>query len=206
MRLKRFDSCWSLIVFLDLIKHNSCGHSKPLAHLLCSSHRKFYQLFCFKTHGKSVHNFPPCFVFLCIYSCVLVLSLWYFMFSPMENPGLPIWILVFVNVVTVSFPLFIYLFVFYSQLKFDLKDGNWRICEQTRLFNHFMFKNEIRLKIKSDERFLAKWRIHKIAIGNHVWELRLKRTFFNRQRGKAKKKIEIFKTLLKTSSEISQFL
>ena len=119
MRLKRFDCCWSLIVFLDLIKHNSCGHSKPLAHLLCSSHRKFFQLFCFKTHGKSVHNFPPCFVFLCIYSCVLVFSLWYFMFSPMGNPGLPIWILVLVNVVTVSF-FFIF---FYSQLKFDLKDG-----------------------------------------------------------------------------------
>ena len=106
VRLKRFDCCWSLIVFLDLIKHNSCGHSKPLAHLLCSSHRKFYQLFCFKTHGKSVHNFPPCFVFLCIYSCVLVFSLWYFMFSPMGNPGLPIWILVLVNVVTVSISFF----------------------------------------------------------------------------------------------------
>lgn len=186
MRLKRFDCCWSLIVFLDLIKHNSWGHSKPSAHLLCSSHRKFYQLFCFKTHGKSVHNFPPCFVFLCIYSCVLVFSLWYSMFSPMGNPGLPIWILVLVNVVTVSF--FFFFFFFYSQLKFDLKDGNWRICEQKKLFNYFMFKNEIKLKIKSDERFLAKWRIHKIGRGNHVWELRLKRTFFNRQRGKMKKK------------------
>ena len=64
---------------------------------------------------------------------------------------------------------------------------NWRICEQTKLFNYFMFKNEIKLKIKSDERFLAKWRIHKIGRGNHVWELRLKRTFFNRQRGKSYK-------------------
>lgn len=78
---------------------------------------------------------------------------------------------------------------------------NLRICEQKKLF-----KNEIKLKIKSDERFLAKWRIYKIGTGNHVWELGLKRTFFNRQRGKMTKKIEIFKTLLKTSSEISQFL
>lgn len=33
---------------------------------------------------------------------------------------------------------------------------NWRICEQTKLFNYFMFKNEIKLKIKSDERFFSK--------------------------------------------------
>ena len=49
---------------------------------------------------------------------------------------------------------------------------NWRICEQTKLFNYFMFKNEIKLKIKSDERFLAKWRIHKIGRGNHAPRVR----------------------------------
>ena len=42
---------------------------------------------------------------------------------------------------------------------------NLRICEQKKLF-----KNEIKLKMKSDERFLAKWRIHKIDRGNCTCE------------------------------------